>query len=86
MWVLFLPAFCTRLSTLLHHLETEGVIGVEEGLDSERMKSEMMDFCAGVNLPYHSIEMGISPWSKAPLWYARRVGGGWYRELSFLEP
>lgn len=52
----------------------------------ERRKSEMMDFWAGVKFPYQSIEMGISPWSKTPLWYVRRFGGGWYREASFLDP
>lgn len=42
----------------------------------ERRKSEMMDLWAGENFPYHRMETGMCPSSKAPPWYVRMVGDG----------
>lgn len=44
----------------------------------------MMDFWVAVNLPYQRMEIGMSPWSTAPLWYLSGVV--WTRVVSFLDP
>ena len=60
---------------VFHQFDTEGNVEVLVAGVRERRKSESMDLWVEVNLPYQRMEIGMSPSSKAPLWYVRRFEG-----------
>jgi len=70
-----------------HHCPTDGVAAPFGAEVRDTRKSETMDLCAAVNLPYQRMDTGMSPLSTPPWWYvSRSLSGGTYSSISLLLP